>query len=141
MRKNQFLLGLLFLPWISTAGTLQCSDALGKWVYRVWTYDGGAAPNPCMITYRKYWGYDGMQLERITGTPENPGAGGDIMDNIDPRTASILETHGDMWSGGHTFAQKVKIFRKSGAPIAEGLEEKAMDIYLICSDNWQKGAP
>ena len=138
----RYLLAIISI-WgsIGLAGALNCADPYGEWVYRNWTYEGGAAPSPCMVTYRKYWGFEGAAIEKLKGTPASPAAEGDIIDNIDRSSAKVLESHGTEMEGGSTFAQQVTLKRRSGEAVVTGQQAKSISIYMICTDSWLHGAP
>ena len=113
-----------------------CSDASGGWLFRVWTYEGGAPPPPDLIIYKRSWRFDGQVLESQEASQENPGAETDLIDSVGVGKKTTLESHGNVHAGGSTFAQLVSLKRRSGNPVVPGAEAKQVSVWMVCAESW-----
>src|SRR5262249_30660551 len=134
--RNLLFVCILGLPLASFASSTSCADPSGRWIYRTSTYEGGAPPPPFLVTYHRYWGFNGQEVEKQEGSQLKPAAAADVLDNIQDGTATLLESHGNGARGGKTFALLVNLERKSGNPLVPGQEAKKVSIYMICASAW-----
>lgn len=142
----KWIIFFLVLVGVESANAMDvsCTNALQTFTYSFFSYSGGAAPAPGMVSSREIWTLQGQPLYRKTTRfscgggeesemcpPSDDIIDADLTTEFVDGTESILWEKNEPWGQMKKYIVQAEIFRPSRKPIPV-IGQPRFDDFLIC---------